>query len=165
MSGTEWKKRLFRSGVLPSAKEWSDLDKSQPTKARALRRYLTELIGVLDPLFQVSIRNESDQPQEISSLTYTAKYLDTSLAEIMSGFERARYVLTLREGRHTEPLNPPIIVPAKGLAQFDLMITLDPPRPGAAFDVQLAFGTPENNEAIPLRNTQMVFWRGKAPTE
>lgn len=65
------------NNLLPDVGEWAVLAKDTPLETRALRRYLTELIGVLDPLFSVSIENRTRSPIEVSSLTYTATHVET----------------------------------------------------------------------------------------
>lgn len=158
-----WKQRLFKENLFPTAGEWTAINREAPIEARALRRYLTELIGVFDPIFSVSIENTSGSPIELSSITYTAKHVSTSKAELLSGFERPRYIIELREGSHTEPLNPPIVIPPKSITSFDVLVTLQEVRPGSEFEVDLAFGTREKLKAVALPKTQIVFFRGKAP--
>jgi hypothetical protein len=53
------------------------------------------------------------------------------------------------------------VVPANGVAQFDLLITPDPPQAGAQFDVQMSFGSAQNKQSLPLPKRSLVFMRGK----
>ena len=157
----EWKQRLFSDELLPTASEWAKLRQDAPERAAALRRYLVEVVGVLDPTFFVSIQNKSSQPIQISSLTYSAKFIELYKATLLTGYERPKYVLELEEGTHTEPMIPPVLVPPNSIVTFDLLIVMKRPHPGHEYELSLSFGAPGNPKVASLEPVNFVFWSGK----
>lgn len=157
----EWKQRLFADDLLPTAAEWAKLREESPDLAAALRRYFVEVVGVLGPTFIVSIHNRSAQSVQISSLTYSSKFVQLYKAILLTGYERPKYVLELEDGTHSEPMIPPITVAPNSVATFDLLITLRKPRPGHEFEVSLSVGSSGKPKIAAFPTTNFVFWQGK----
>lgn len=157
----DWKQRLFTEQLVPTAAEWGKLRSDTPELASALRKYFVEIVGVLDPTFIVSIQNRAAQPIKLTSITYSATPISQAKAELLSGYERPKYVLQLQKGTHTEPMIPPVVVPANSIATFDLLITTMEPQPGMEYEVSLSLGDEGNRKLVTLPTTSFVFWRGK----
>ena len=153
----EWKQRLFAENLLPTAAEWAKLREETPELAAALRRYLVEVVGVLDPTFIVSIQNKSGQPVQISSLLYSARLIKQYKATMLTGYELPKYVLELTDGTHAEPMIPPVVVPPNSIATFDLLITMKEPRPGHEYELSLSFGSPGIPRLTSLTPVNLVF--------
>jgi hypothetical protein len=157
----DWKTKLLKEKLLPNADEWTRLTAEYPMLAKGLRKYLIEWVGLLDPIFHVSFRNNTKMPMEVIRVNYTAAFRRVGpQAEVIGAYVPPRYLLNLEEGTHQEELQPPILIPANTVKEIDLLLRLKQPEPGATVDISLDFLSlnPKYHAAVP--GFAVTFWRG-----
>ena len=158
-----WQKTLLDSGLLPNASEWERLTKEYPDDSLALRRYIVEWVGFLDPFFRLSFRNTTSRPIEVSTIRYTAdpRRVVAGQVTLIGAYDPARYLIQLQKGAHETEFQSQVIVPPNAVKEIDLLLLLKQPDPQITYDLTFEFISKRDGYKVKLPPFGVTFARNR----
>lgn len=148
VSSREWKAKFINSGILPTVSEWEFLEKEYPNYSNGLKHFLVEWIGLLQPFFHVTFKNTTNEPIEVSKISYKLKKNpEITKAELIGTYQTPRYKILLKEGNHVDFFNPNIILKPNEIKEIDMILWFQKPEKGRTYDLELQFES-QNGELI-----------------
>lgn len=159
-----WKKTLLAAGLLPNAAEWELLTKEYPDESLALRKFVIEWVGFVDPFFRLSFRNTTSIPIEVSMIRYTAdprRGVVAGQTTLIGSADTPRYRIELDKGAHETELQPHVIVPPNGIKEIDLLLLLKQPDPYITYDITFEFLSRRDGYQVKLPPFAVTFARNR----